>query len=33
MKFSKNSKFENKDLSIDSELKSTVCQTGFKRLN
>ena len=31
--FSKIAKFENKDLSIDSELISAVCQTGFKRLN
>ena len=31
--FSKIAKFENKDLSIDNELKSEVCQTGFKRLN
>ena len=31
--FSKIAKFENKDLSIDSELISAVCQTVFKRLN
>ena len=31
--FKKISKFENKDLNIDSELNSELCQIGFKRLN
>ncbi len=31
--FRKISKFENKDLNIDSELNSELCQIGFKRLN
>ena len=31
--FKKISKFENKELDINNELETEVCQTGFKRLN
>ena len=31
--FKKIAKFENKELNIDNELETDVCQTGFKRLN
>tara|TARA_A100001011_G_C14187943_1_gene789930 strand:- start:559 stop:1248 length:690 start_codon:yes stop_codon:yes gene_type:complete len=31
--FKKITKFENKELNIDNELETDVCQTGFKRLN